>query len=1007
MALDLVTSDSSVPGSEFLTQIVEGMIEITYAANNVIVNKESFKDLAVYLKRIVPILNELNMKDISHSESINNVIKILNQEVKSAKQLIVGCTKRNRVYLLMNCRTIIKKLEEITREIGRALELLPLATLDLSSNIIEEITKLHEIMQRAEFKAAIAEEEILEKIELGIQERNVDRSYANNLLARIAEAVGISSERDALKKALDEFKSEIENVQLRKDQAEIIQMAQIIALLERADAASSPSEKEMKYFTKRKSLGCQPLEPLQSFYCPITGDVMVDPVETSSGQTFERNAIEKWFAEGNKLCPLTMTALNTSILRPNKTLRQSIEEWKDRNTIIRIASMKSKLTSEEEEEVLHCLEQLEDLCKERDQHREWVILENYIKLLIQLLGAKNHDIRNRALVILCILAKHSDDAKERVANAENAIELIVRSLGRRIGERKLAVALLLELSKCTLARDCIGKVQGCILLLVTMSSSDDSQAAIDAQELLEILSFSDQNIIQMGKANYFKHLLHRLSAGPEDVKMTLVSTLAEMELTDHNKAALFEGGVLVPLLRLVSDGDAEMKKVAMKALLNLSNLPANGLQMIREGAVRPLLDLLLRHASPSDLRAQVAATIAHLAESTVSQASSPAPISLLESDDDTLMLFSLINFTGPAVQQSILRIFYALCQSPSASFVKIKLIECTALQVLVVLCEHDDQNVRANAVKLLCCLVNDDGDETTIMDHVGQNCLQTLLRIIKTSEDLEEIASAMGIISNLPENPQITQWLLDGGAIPVIARFLPNSKYNDPHKNSLVENAAGAICRFTSPTNLEWQKVVAEAGIIPVLVQLLDSGTSLTRKCAAISLSHFSKSSPRLSRPIPKRKAFWCFSVPPETGCRIHGGLCTVESSFCLVEADAIRPLVRILEDPDPETCEASLDALLTLIEAERLQSGSKVLTEENAIPLIIKFLSSPFPTLQEKALNALERMFRLPEFKQKYGISAQMPLVDLTQRGNNSIKSLSARILAHLNILHDQSSYF
>lgn len=411
MALDVITSASSVPASEFLTDVVEGMIEIAYAANNVLIKKESFKELAIYMERIVPILKEFNKKDIGHSESLNNAIEILNREITTAKQLTMECTKRNKVYLLMNCRAIVKRLENTTREISRALDLLPLASLDLSSGIIDEIVKLRDSMQSAEFKAAIAEEEILEKIESGIQERNVDRSYANNLLVHIAEAVGISTERAALKKEFEDFKQEIESVQLRKDQAEAIQMAQIIALLERADAASSPKEKEMKYFTKRKSLGNQPLEPLLSFYCPITQEVMVDPVETSSGQTFERSAIEKWLVDGNKLCPLTMTPLNSSILRPNKTLRQSIEEWKDRNTMITIASMKSKLMSEEEGEVLHCLEQLEDLCAQRDQHREWVILENYIPVLIKLLGEKNRDIRHHALVILNILAKDSDDAK--------------------------------------------------------------------------------------------------------------------------------------------------------------------------------------------------------------------------------------------------------------------------------------------------------------------------------------------------------------------------------------------------------------------------------------------------------------------------------------------------------------------------------------------------------------------------------------------------------------------
>lgn len=328
------------------------------------------------------------------------------------------------------------------------------------------------------------------------------------------------------------------------------------------------------------------------------------------------------------------------------------------------------------------------------------------------------------------------------------------------------------------------------------------------------------------------------------------------------------------------------------------------------------------------------------------------------------------------------------------------------MQILVQLCEHDNIDVRAHAVKLFSCLA-EDGDEAAILEHVGQKCIETLLRIIKSSHDEEEIASAMGIISNLPETSQITQWLLDAGALPVIFSYIHNGKQKDPNKNQLIENAVGVLCRFAAPTNLEWQKSAAETGIIPLLAQLLEVGTTLTKKRAAISLCRFSESSLGLSRSVPKRKGLWCFSAPPETICPVHGGICSTESSFCLVEADAVKPLVRILGEPDPGVCEASLDALLTLIEGERLQSGSKVLAEANAIPPIIKFLGSPSPSLQEKALHALERIFRLVEFKLKYGPLAQMPLVDLTQRGSGSVKALAARILAHLNVLHDQSSYF
>ena len=96
---------------------------------------------------------------------------------------------------------------------------------------------------------------------------------------------------------------------------------------------------------------------------------------------------------------------------------------------------------------------------------------------------------------------------------ENAIESIVKSLGRRPDEQKLAVKLLLELSKCNSVRNHVGTVQGCILLLVTMSNSDDNQSSSDAQELLAILSYCNHNIIQMAKANYFKHLMECLSSG--------------------------------------------------------------------------------------------------------------------------------------------------------------------------------------------------------------------------------------------------------------------------------------------------------------------------------------------------------------------------------------------------------------------------------------------------------------------------------------------------------------
>ncbi|OIT21330.1 PREDICTED: U-box domain-containing protein 44-like [Nicotiana attenuata] len=996
---DVISASALGPFADILSSIIESIIEVVLSTKNVFIEKKSFEELSAYLNRIVPLLKEINRKNINDSKCWENVLETLNRQILDARQLISECSKKNKVYLLMSCRSIAKRIENITREISRALTCIPLASLDVSSGIKEEIVQLIDRMRTAEFRAAIAEEEILEKIESGIQQRNVDRSYANNLLVLIAEAVGVSTESSALRREFEEFKNEIDNARLRKDQAEALQMDQIIALLERADAATSRQEKEKKYFTKRKSLGSQPLEPLLSFYCPITREVMTDPVETPSGHTFERSAIDKWLAEGN-LCPMTSTPLNNTMLRPNKTLRQSIEEWKDRNTMITIASMKLKISSTEEEEVLNHLEQLRDLCEQREIHREWVIMEDYIPILIKLLGSKSRDIRNLVLEVLCVLAKDGDDAKERIAEVDKSLESIVRSLGRRIGERKSAVALLLELSNCKSVQESIGKVQGCILLLVTMSTCDDNKAAKDARDILENISFSDDNVILMARANYFKYLLQRLSSGCSDVKLRMAKTLGEMELTDHNKSCLFEEGVLHSLLSLLSHGEIEEKQAGVKALLNLSSLPKNGQEMIRQGVMRPLLDTLYRHSSSQSLRELVAATITSLA---FSSANSETQVSLLDADEDIFELFSVVNLSGPAVQQSILQAFYAMCKSPFAASVKAKLAQCSAVQVLVQFCEHGNSDVRSDAVKLFCCLI-ENADEAMIQEHVEQKFIETLLKIIKTSQDEEEITSAMGIISNLPKSPQLSEWLFAAEGLPIIFSFLPEVKHKNPCKLQLVENAAGALCHFTVSINQQTQKI---AGIVPKLVRLLDVGTSLTKERAAISLAQLSENSQTLCRPIQKRQGLWCFSAAQVELCPVHRGICTLETSFCLIEAGAVGPLVRVLADPDPGACEASLDALLTLIRDEKLQNGAKVLAEENAIPSMIKLLDSPSTRLQQKVLNSLERIFRLLEYKQKYGSSAQMPLVDLTQRGSSNIKSLAAKVLAQLNVLHDQSSYF
>jgi hypothetical protein len=63
------------------------------------------------------------------------------------------------------------------------------------------------------------------------------------------------------------------------------------------------------------------------FKCPISLELMRDPVVLSTGQSYERSSIEPWLEAGNHTCPATMQKLSSLELVPNHTLRRLIQNW--------------------------------------------------------------------------------------------------------------------------------------------------------------------------------------------------------------------------------------------------------------------------------------------------------------------------------------------------------------------------------------------------------------------------------------------------------------------------------------------------------------------------------------------------------------------------------------------------------------------------------------------------------------------------------------------------------
>ncbi|XP_020216712.1 U-box domain-containing protein 21 [Cajanus cajan] len=86
------------------------------------------------------------------------------------------------------------------------------------------------------------------------------------------------------------------------------------------------------------------------FRCPVSLELMTDPVTLSTGITYDRLSIEKWIEGGNRTCPVTNQVLTTFDIIPNHVIRRMIQDWCVQNTsfgIQRIPTPRIPVSSDE------------------------------------------------------------------------------------------------------------------------------------------------------------------------------------------------------------------------------------------------------------------------------------------------------------------------------------------------------------------------------------------------------------------------------------------------------------------------------------------------------------------------------------------------------------------------------------------------------------------------------------------------------------------------------------
>ncbi|XP_072300450.1 WD repeat, SAM and U-box domain-containing protein 1-like [Eucyclogobius newberryi] len=69
-------------------------------------------------------------------------------------------------------------------------------------------------------------------------------------------------------------------------------------------------------------------EAPDEFLCPITRELMREPVIAADGFSYERESIESWIRGKTRTSPMTNLPLQTTLLTPNRSLKMAIARWK-------------------------------------------------------------------------------------------------------------------------------------------------------------------------------------------------------------------------------------------------------------------------------------------------------------------------------------------------------------------------------------------------------------------------------------------------------------------------------------------------------------------------------------------------------------------------------------------------------------------------------------------------------------------------------------------------------
>ncbi|XP_027919227.1 U-box domain-containing protein 6-like [Vigna unguiculata] len=341
------------------------------AATDAKLHGQMCKTLSVIYCKVLSVFPSLEAAR-PRSKSGIQALCSLHVALEKVKNVLQHCSECSKLYLAITADSVLLKFEKaksaLEDSLRRVEEIVPLSIGCQVQEIVHEFVTIEFALDPSEKQVG---NDLIALLQQGRKFNDSSDSNELECFHQAATRLGITSsraalaERRALKKLLERARSEEDK---RKESiiAYLLHLMRKYSKLFRSEfsddndsqgsAPCSPTvqgciedsvpgshcqafDRQLSKFScfnfkpnsGRKS-GQMPLPP-EELRCPISLQLMYDPVIIASGQTYERVCIEKWFSDGHNNCPKTQQELSHLCLTPNYCVKGLVTSWCEQNGV--------------------------------------------------------------------------------------------------------------------------------------------------------------------------------------------------------------------------------------------------------------------------------------------------------------------------------------------------------------------------------------------------------------------------------------------------------------------------------------------------------------------------------------------------------------------------------------------------------------------------------------------------------------------------------------------------